>query len=161
MTLRLNNDRDLARAWEYIHKGLSPSFGPWEGPLLPANPNQKEYQSQLPQRQRAWAWIISAENASEFWYRIKKVQPEAFATRLNQLCEFVQAIYAPPRPIYHPTHKIFPNITRGMRGWLATEFKKRDRPKTLVLWGPSRTGKTAWARSLGTFARHLHFYILT
>ena len=22
-------------------------------------------------------------------------------------------------------------------------------PKTLVVWGPSRTGKTAWARSLG------------
>ena len=36
-----------------------------------------------------------------------------------------------------------------MRDWVATELPKSDRPKTLVVWGPSRTGKTNWARSLG------------
>lgn len=29
----------------------------------------------------------------------------------------------------------------------------QTRPKSLILWGPSRTGKTCWARSLG---RHVH-----
>jgi hypothetical protein len=29
----------------------------------------------------------------------------------------------------------------------------QPRPKSLILWGPSRTGKTCWARSLG---RHVH-----
>jgi hypothetical protein len=36
-----------------------------------------------------------------------------------------------------------------MRQWVEQELPKTDRPKTLVVWGPSRTGKTSWARSLG------------
>lgn len=36
-----------------------------------------------------------------------------------------------------------------MKDWVTTELPKTDRPKTLVIWGPSRTGKTSWARSLG------------
>jgi replication-associated recombination protein RarA len=35
-----------------------------------------------------------------------------------------------------------------MERWVATEFVKKDRPKTLVLWGPSKLGKTEWARAL-------------
>ena len=30
----------------------------------------------------------------------------------------------------------------------------QPRPKSLILWGPSRTGKTCWARSLGRHAHH-------
>lgn len=30
----------------------------------------------------------------------------------------------------------------------------QSRPKSLILWGPTRTGKTCWARSLGRHAHH-------
>lgn len=36
--------------------------------------------------------------------------------------------------------------------WSKTEFHSRDRPKTLIMVGPTRLGKTQWARSLGDCA---------
>jgi len=37
----------------------------------------------------------------------------------------------------------------AITNWLGTEFTKVERAKCLVLVGPTRLGKTAWARSLG------------
>jgi hypothetical protein len=41
------------------------------------------------------------------------------------------------------------SIPEALKIYLSTEFTKTDRPKSLVLVGPSRIGKTEWARSLG------------
>ena len=58
---------------------------------------------------------------------------------------------APPKPFtsqYSP--ESFKFTTAEMKQWVEEELPKRwNRPKTLILWGPSRTGKTEWARSLG------------
>ena len=37
----------------------------------------------------------------------------------------------------------------SITNWLGTEFTKMERGRCLVLVGPTRLGKTAWARSLG------------
>lgn len=41
-------------------------------------------------------------------------------------------------------------LPTALSDWVNTESIKTDRPKCLVLVGPSRLGKTQWARSLGT-----------
>lgn len=41
-------------------------------------------------------------------------------------------------------------LPAAMRDWVATEFVKRERAKCLIVVGPTRLGKTNWARSLGT-----------
>lgn len=68
-----------------------------------------------------------------------------------RLKEFVEAHYRQEVPVYEPKFFDFPHLPQEVKDWQATEFVSRDRPKGLILWGPTRTGKTAWARSL---ARH-------
>ena len=50
---------------------------------------------------------------------------------------------------YNPQFTEFRRVTQEMKDWVKDELPSRDRPKTLMIWGPSRTGKSSWARSLG------------
>ena len=55
---------------------------------------------------------------------------------------------------FTPAFTDFVGVPRAMRNWVDEELIKTDRLKTLVIYGPSRTGKTSWARSLGS-----HIYL--
>lgn len=57
--------------------------------------------------------------------------------------------YVAPKQAYSPPYSEFLRVPQEMRDWVATELPRKERPKTLVVWGSSRTGKTSWARSLG------------
>ncbi|KAI5981150.1 hypothetical protein F5J12DRAFT_908511 [Pisolithus orientalis] len=48
----------------------------------------------------------------------------------------------------------FPRLPAVLAEWVSGEMKNPDHLKTLCVWGPSQTGKTEWARSLG-----LHIYM--
>ena len=54
----------------------------------------------------------------------------------------------PPLPVYAPPYKKFEGVPRVMIDWWNIGMQQ-VRPLTLVIWGPSRMGKTQWARSLG------------
>lgn len=43
-------------------------------------------------------------------------------------------------------------LPTGLESWIREEFPKQERARCLILIGPTRLGKTAWARSLG---RHM------
>jgi len=64
---------------------------------------------------------------------------------------FTDKHFASPKVEYSPTHTEFIHVSQQMRDWVEHELPKSDRPKILVIWGPSRTGKTNWARSLGHY----------
>lgn len=55
---------------------------------------------------------------------------------------------------YVPMYTEFPNIPQELHDWYGGNFERPrpDRPKSLVLVGDSRLGKTQWARSLGIHA---------
>lgn len=55
---------------------------------------------------------------------------------------------------YAAPHVHYPNITTDMMQWVVDELPKTDRAKMLLVKGPTRIGKTAWARSLG---RHMYW----
>lgn len=65
--------------------------------------------------------------------------------------------YKQEKPEYVPKFTEFPGTLRVMQDWVDTYIKPEEsvhRPKSLIVWGPSRMGKTEWARSLG---RHTYF----
>lgn len=51
--------------------------------------------------------------------------------------------------VFHSELQYGWRLPNSITKWLAEEFTKVERAKCLVLVGPSRLGKTAWARSLG------------
>jgi hypothetical protein len=65
---------------------------------------------------------------------------------------YLDARYKVDRPEYVPKHTDYPGATQAMEDWanayLATD-EELDRPKSLILWGPTRNAKTAWARYIG------------
>jgi len=50
---------------------------------------------------------------------------------------------------YHRELEFGWNLPDAITNWLGTESQKVERARCLVLVGPTRLGKTAWARSLG------------
>lgn len=58
--------------------------------------------------------------------------------------------------LFIPKYVSFPNVPHACKAWVDCYLfnDEMDRPLSLILIGASRTGKTAWARSLG---RHMYF----
>jgi hypothetical protein len=81
--------------------------------------------------------------------KVKVVDPKNYVLHYENLEYYVDKHFSPPKVEYSPPFSDFIRVPQEMRDWVANELPKNDRPKTLVLWGPSRTGKTSWARSLG------------
>lgn len=66
----------------------------------------------------------------------------------------MEKFFAEDKQVYTSTRTPadFPNATEAMREWVQTYLDPEvpvERPKALVLWGPTRLGKTEWARCLG------------
>lgn len=88
-------------------------------------------------------------------------EPEHVARSFNSIKNYAQHLF----PVEEFPPYVAPSwCNKGWRlpndliEWVSTEFIKVDRPKCLVLVGPSRLGKTQWARSLG---RHMYWRGLT
>jgi hypothetical protein len=100
--------------------------------------------------QDGYAEALSAETKEDFMAVIKKTDPKSFIVFHDKLEYYVEKWYKPPVPQYEPEDRDFLRVPIEMRDWVVEEMVKKDRPKTLVVWGPSRTGKTSWARSHGS-----------
>jgi hypothetical protein len=81
--------------------------------------------------------------------RARTLAPYDYVINHDRICKFRDKHFAEEKPPYTPSSIDFPHVTADMELWLEREFPKKDRPKCLVLYGPSRTGKTEWARALG------------
>jgi hypothetical protein len=92
---------------------------------------------------------MTASTKDEFMARVKSSDPMNYVLRHEQVEYYATKHYAPQKAPYTPQFTEFRRVPQEMTDWVKTEFLKKDRPKTLVVWGPSRTGKTCWARSLG------------
>ena len=103
-------------------------------------------------RDDIWADALAQPTRDEFLQHLRDAAPRDYVLYFDQLERFADRFFAPPEPIYSS-----PDFTTlgfpGMADWLEQSRIGRDdrrgRVKSLVLWGPSLTGKTLWARSLG------------
>lgn len=62
---------------------------------------------------------------------------------------YCETKFTEDKPPYTPSFTEFVRVPAEMTDWVTNEMTKPVRPKALVVWGPTRTGKTQWARSLG------------
>jgi hypothetical protein len=92
---------------------------------------------------------LDASSREDFFSKIKQADPKNYVLQYEHLEYYADKHFAQPVQEYTPQFTDFLRVPEAMKNWALTELPKSDRPKTLVIWGPSRTGKTSWARSLG------------
>ncbi|AIF34832.1 replication-associated protein [Sewage-associated gemycircularvirus 6] len=101
-----------------------------------------------------WSQITSATTRESFWDLVHDLDPKSAVTCFTQLQKYCDWKYRYCPPAYEsPAGARFRNDTSDGRGdWLLQSGiggARVGRVKSLVLYGPSQTGKTTWARSLG------------
>lgn len=147
--------QDVARLWNYIHKDLKGSavlFGPWEGPNGDGTVYKPDttHLGEKPGKQLAWyQGIKTSASQKDFFEWCEEYAPWDLANNIDRLRSFARWKWPDTVQVYTPRYTEFANVPDLVKAWAAEERFKTDRPKTLVLFGATRTGKTEWARSLG------------
>lgn len=132
------------RCWDYTGK---------DGDVLHEFGNVEEPSNRLQRSTTTyWATAISAETKDAFFETLRDNCPRDFVIFKRQIHEFADWWWAPPpKPYISPTFTR--DTTPELDDWIAQSGigsgGHTGRPRSLILWGPTRTGKTVWARSLG------------
>lgn len=109
--------------------------------------------SGLPQSSDPWPEIIMAENRDEFFELCAAMAPRSLVCSFTSLRAYADWKYRPiPLPYSAPPEwnfdtRAYPQLDEWVRENLEG-YQPGRRGKSLILIGPSRMGKTAWARSL-------------
>ncbi|KAF8633621.1 hypothetical protein AX17_004420 [Amanita inopinata Kibby_2008] len=141
----LPSEGDVQRVWEYMHKEEGAVHtGTWSGPI--------QVDTSKRTRQGTWAYIMEAETREEYIARVTQLAPFEYQNNFDRIKSFMDQKYSVEKAEYIPKYTEFPGITGQMKDWVEQYLKGEEvhRPKALIVWGPSRVGKTEWARSLGT-----------
>ncbi|ADC32505.1 Rep [Rhynchosia mild mosaic virus] len=103
----------------------------------------------------SYARALNAESAEEAMQIIKEQQPKHFVLQYHNLVSNITKIFhKPPEPWVSPFQlSTFNNVPEIMSDWvnenISDSAARPLRPISIIVEGPSRTGKTIWARSLG------------
>ncbi|ANC51616.1 replication associated protein [Sewage associated gemycircularvirus 3] len=103
-----------------------------------------------------WAQIILAESRDDFFAACAELAPRALLCSFTSLRCYADWKYREdPAPYRHPEDvsfdtSRFPELDR----WVQDSLRgtQRGRRRSLILYGPTKLGKTLWARSLGNHA---------
>jgi Geminivirus Rep catalytic domain/Geminivirus rep protein central domain len=91
-----------------------------------------------------------AETKEEFLTLIKESDYQAFVINHEKILSYAEKLYARAKspPLEYPPCT---NLPQELMDWVGAFFTRPrpDRPKSLILIGGTRLGKTVWARSLG------------
>ncbi|AMH87663.1 replication-associated protein [Pacific flying fox faeces associated gemycircularvirus-1] len=92
-----------------------------------------------------WSRIANAPTVDEFWDLARELAPRALLCNHQSLRAYAEWHYRPEAVAYqHPdTLQLSTAGVPGLDEWVL------GRPRSLILWGETRLGKTVWARSLG------------
>lgn len=96
-----------------------------------------------------WATIVSSDTKDEFMAKVRSWKPRDYALNHEKLIFYANSVYKTKTNYVSPFSDDDFFLPRAIKTWLADEFTKTERAKCLCLIGPTRCGKTAWARSLG------------
>ncbi|CAI45391.1 AC1 protein [Senecio yellow mosaic virus] len=103
----------------------------------------------------AYAQAINAGSKHEALEIIKELVPKDYVLQFHNLNNNLDRIFKPPSEVYvSPFHNsTFTQVPDELKDWVSENVRDTAarpwRPKSIVIEGDSRTGKTAWARSLG------------
>jgi hypothetical protein len=144
----ITKPHSIYNTWHYITKE---SEGWAEGcfsepPLEPGT---------APTKENPWAAILQTSTTTEeLLSKVASHDPKTYILYRDRIeTNGREHFKESATPIYVPRYGQF-TIPQQLQQYLDGEFIRPDRPKTLVLVGPTRLGKTEWARSLGI---HMYF----
>ncbi|AXB22640.1 replication associated protein [Lepus americanus faeces associated genomovirus SHP11] len=128
------------RRWDYVGKHA----GKKEGHFIIGDQCERPSEGDVDTRSQSdiWSEIIGCTTQEEFWSKLAALAPKQLGCNFGSLKLYVDWKYKPAQEIYET-----PQGTFDVPGVL-------QEPKGLVLFGPTRIGKTVWARSL---ADHAYF----
>lgn len=100
---------------------------------------------------------VSCTTKEEFLECIRKGAPRDYVLYRDSLERFCERQFRPPCPTYtSPEFSVLDSHrVDGAVGELRLGVTGEGRPKSLILWGPTRTGKTVYSRSLGKYVESL------
>nr|QVW56518.2 MAG: replication-associated protein [Gemykibivirus] len=105
-----------------------------------------------------WPTIMGAASSTEFFELCAQLAPRSLCTSFNSLQAYASWKYrVDPEPYTHPAgFEWEESAVAELNEWAVQNLggSQRERKRSLVLYGPTRLGKTLWARSLG---RHAYF----
>lgn len=108
-----------------------------------------------------WARIAASTSRDELWQLVHQYDPKAAIVHFSSISKYCDWKFAYHPPVYEsPAGARFASGASDLRDdWVRQanlgSGGSGKRVKSLVLYGPSQTGKTTWARSLGK-----HVYVL-
>ncbi|CBY85120.1 Replication-associated protein [Sweet potato leaf curl Uganda virus-[Uganda:Kampala:2008]] len=103
----------------------------------------------------AAAEALNASSKEAALQIIREKLPEKFIFQYHNLVSNLDRIFSPPPSVYSSPFSLssFNNVPDIISEWAAENVMdsaaRPDRPISIVIEGPSRIGKTVWARSLG------------
>lgn len=134
------------RTWEYAGKenDIILDFG------VPPD----ESRSRSSSSQEVWHEIVGKESEAEFYDACRTLAPFYFVLYRSNLERYCAWRYGSERTEYSspefdadPPDAVIEWLEQARLG-----HRGGPRRRSLILWGPSLTGKTVWARSLGRYA---------
>nr|WAE43014.1 MAG: replication associated protein [Cressdnaviricota sp.] len=102
---------------------------------------------------RKWSEIESATTKEEAVEIIKSVSYRDFVLQNDRIEQFLSKKFRPKESTYEARNYWNPAQYPELDQWVL-QIDVTDRPKSLILVGASRLGKTEWARSVG---HHMYF----
>lgn len=100
-----------------------------------------------------YAAALAATGKDEFLRILRTTAPKDYVLFHERILDFADRHYTtPPTPYISPNFT--PNLPSSLTNWLnqsgiGPRERTAGRPRSLILHGDTRTGKTVWARSLG------------
>lgn len=131
------------RAWEYTGKDGDIVFQ--HGEL------DDDFNDNRSTNDAVWAAAVRAETKDKFFEIVRECAPRYYVLYSAQLDYYAAKNYTDAKEDY--TGPAFTDLSRDrFEQWqlqAGIGAGPTGRPKSLIIWGESRTGKTIWARSLG------------
>jgi len=102
-----------------------------------------------------WLAALSASSREDFMEACKEASARDYVLQYDRIVSFADKHFAPPKQEFSSFETTtFINVPQAMTDWVRDELyspkNKLERRISLILYGPSRIGKTCWARSLTT-----------
>ncbi|KAI1505395.1 hypothetical protein F5X99DRAFT_243215 [Biscogniauxia marginata] len=95
--------------------------------------------------------VLSSTSKDEFLSRMEKEHPQILIMRFLEIAEYVKQTYEWRIPVTPPCvlDKGTEGLPNDIGNWASNILRDGKPKKSLCIVGPSRTGKTVWAESLG------------
>lgn len=114
-----------------------------------------------------YANALNSGNKSDAFKIIREFSPKDYVLQFHNINSNLDRIFPQPPKLYISTFTSF-TITDDMQQWVGENLILEEgatapplRPRSIIIEGASRTGKTQWARSLGShnyLSGHLESY---